>query len=347
MKKLPGRHKNIFIGPVGILLTIIFSVSPVLAEEMTAAERLQLADDLCGSVVRNLAEGRETCNCDVIQKAAELADDAAALVSQVAAEAEKIGNMELAQQAYDMANNVVGAAVVSIAQTRTYCAKTNTRLTTATCFCDCRSVREALVLAVRLASLVSEARAHAKETGDINLQDACEMGYTVGAALADTTETCRYCARTSNYPANVACLCDCELTQESLKLADELAILASEVAAEAEEAGGGEPALAQCAYDMANAVEAALSHMTETGMYCAQTSMETEIVACSERNRAKAEEIARFNAQTIETAIAAGALPGLPEAYEAPEAAEAADVGPPVEDELPIRDHEQPPASPV
>jgi hypothetical protein len=209
--------------------------------------------------------------------------------------------------------------------------------------CNCELLKEALELADKLAILVSGAAAEAKKTGSIQLsQNACKMGNTVGATLSHITETYRYCARTSIDQENVACLCDCKLAQQALELANELAILVSGAAAEAEKAGSIE--LAQCAYNMANTIEAGLTDISETSMYCARTSTDLETVTCCEQNRAKAEEIAKLNNETIQMTLAAGAIPELPEAYEEPEAT---DVEPPVEDELPIRDHEQPPASPV
>jgi hypothetical protein len=112
---------------------------------MTAAEKLQLADDLCGRAVKRLAEGREICDCEVIQEALELANDAAALVSQVAAEAEKAGNMKLAQQACDMASNVVRAAVTFITETCIYCAQTSPDPETVACCEDSRAKAERVV----------------------------------------------------------------------------------------------------------------------------------------------------------------------------------------------------------
>jgi hypothetical protein len=136
--------------------------------------------------------------------------------------------------------------------------------------------------------------------------------------------------------------CDCELLVESLELANEAAVLVWAVAAELDKTGDID--LAQRTHDLVtNVVGATVAFIRETCTHCPQTSLILETVECFEQNCLKAEEIARFNAKTIDTTIAAGALPGLPEA----EAAEATDVGPPIEDELPIRDHEQPPASPV
>jgi len=164
-----------------------------------------------------------------------------------------------------------------------------------------------------------------RETATEKLQLADELSTTALKKAAKARETC-----------------NCELLKEALELADKLAILVSGAAAEAEKAGSIE--LAQCAYNMANTIEAGLTDISETSMYCARTSTDLETVTCCEQNRAKAEEIAKLNNETIQMTLAAGAIPELPEAYEEPEAT---DVEPPVEDELPIRDHEQPPASPV
>ena len=197
MRRLLECQRYIFLSFFSGLLIMGFLIPSVRAQEMTAAERLEVADDLSIKAVKRAAEAGETCNCELLQEALQLADKAAATVSEVAAEAENTGDIELAQSAYNMTTNIVGAAV-------------------------------ALII-----------------------------------------ETCTYCA---------------------------------------------------------------------------QTSPDLETVACCEEKRAKAEEIARLNNEAIERTLAAGAIPGLPEAYEEPEGPS---VEPPVEDELPIRDHEQPPASPI
>jgi hypothetical protein len=137
--------------------------------------------------------------------------------------------------------------------------------------------------------------------------------------------------------------CNCELLDEALESVNRAAVLLSEVAAEAENAGNID--LAQSAYNTAtNIVGAAVGLIIETCAYCGQASLNLETVACSGEKRVRAEEISRFNDKTIQTTLGAGAIPGLPEAYDEPEAP---NVEPPVEDESPIRDHEQPPASPV
>jgi hypothetical protein len=165
-----------------------------------------------------------------------------------------------------------------------------------------------------------------EETGTEKLQLAHELSTTALKKAAKARE-----------------MCDCEELQEGLALAKKAAVLILEVAAEAENTGNIE--LAQSAYNMTTKiVGAAVALIIEICTYCAQTSLDPETVACCEQSRAKAEEIAGLNNKTIDTTLAAGAIPELPEAYEEPETPT---VEPPVEDELPIRDHEQPPASPV
>ncbi len=165
-----------------------------------------------------------------------------------------------------------------------------------------------------------------KETATEKLQLADELSTAALKKAAKAGETC-----------------NCELLKEALQLADKAAVTVSEVAAEAGKTGNIK--LAQDVYNMAtNVVGAAVALIIETCTYCAQTSLDPETVACCEQSRAKAEEIAGLNNKTIDTTLAAGVIPELPEAYEEPEAT---GVEPPVEDELPIRDHEQPPASPV
>ena len=208
--------------------------------------------------------------------------------------------------------------------------------------CDCEPVREALRLANKAALLVSEVAAEAEKTGNMELaQSAYNVANTIARVLSLFGETCTYCTRTSSEPEIVVCCCDCELVEKLLELADEIASLASEAATEAKNTGNVE--LAQSIYSIASRIGVALTHIADICRYCTQTSMEVETVACAERNRSKAEEIASLNAQTTETAIAAGAIPGEPEPYIPPETS----AEPFVEPDLPFRDHEQPPASPI
>ena len=192
-----NSQRHVFLGFFCGLSILALSVSPLLAQDMTAEEKLKLSDDLSTKAVKMAAMAREFCNCELLDEALESANRAAVLLSELAAEAENTGNIDLAQTAYNTATNVVGAAVGLI------------------------------------------------------------------------IDTCAHCGR---------------------------------------------------------------------------TSLNLETVACSGEKRARAEEISKLNDETIQTALGAGAIPGLTEAYDQPEAP---NVEPPVEDEEPIQDHEQPPASPV
>jgi hypothetical protein len=137
--------------------------------------------------------------------------------------------------------------------------------------------------------------------------------------------------------------CDCVLLRKAVGSVNEAAVLVSEVAAEAESIGSME--LAQQAYDMVTkVVGAAVAFMRETCTYCPKTSLDLVIVRCFEENGSRVEEIGTLNNETIEAALAAGAVPGPPEPFVEPEAA-GEDAS--VEDEPPIQDSEQPPASPT
>ena len=149
--------------------------------------------------------------------------------------------------------------------------------------------------------------------------------------------------RAAKRAAEARKFCDCELLVEALELANEAAVLVSAVAAELEKTGNID--LAQRTHDIVtNVVGATVAFIRETCTYCPQTSLTLESVECFEQNCLKAEEIDRLINETIEATLFAGALPGPPEPFVEPEAP---GDGAPVEDELPIRDHEQPPASPV
>jgi hypothetical protein len=165
-----------------------------------------------------------------------------------------------------------------------------------------------------------------EETGTEKLQRADDLSVKAAKRAAEARESC-----------------DCELLVETLELVYEAAVLVSELAAEAENTGSMD--LAQRAHDMVtNVVGAAVAFIGETCTYCRQTSLGLETVECFEENCSKAEEIGRLNNETVEATLAAGAVPGPPEPFVEPEAPGGDDS---VEDEPPIRDHEQPPASPV
>ena len=119
-----------------------FLVSSALAQEMTAEEKLEVADDLSIKAVKRAAEARETCNCELFEEALESANRAAVLLSEVAAEAENTGNIDLARSTYNTATNVVGAAVGLIIETCAYCGQTRLDLETVACSGEKRRAKE-------------------------------------------------------------------------------------------------------------------------------------------------------------------------------------------------------------
>ena len=155
---------------------------------------------------------------------------------------------------------------------------------------------------------------------------------------------------------------------EKLQKAEELSIRASEIAAQAEDAGDaglakkalelaikasrlvsevvseartGNTDLAQKAINMAVRVGAAITRVKTAGTYIARTSTDPEVVADAKKVVERAEGLDRLNNETIWIALA---TPGTrpPEGYVPPEVP-GREI--PVQEEPPIQDTE--PASPV
>jgi hypothetical protein len=155
---------------------------------------------------------------------------------------------------------------------------------------------------------------------------------------------------------------------EKLQKAEELSIRASEIAAQAEDAGDaglakkalelaikasrlvsevvseartGNTDLAQKAINMAVRVGAAITRVKTAGTYIARTSTDPKVVADAKKVVEKAEGLDRLNNETIWIALA---TPGTrpPEGYVPPEVP-GREI--PVQEEPPIQDTE--PASPV
>jgi hypothetical protein len=147
MRRLLTCQKHAFTGLSIGLLMMAFWVCPALGQEKTAAEKLQVANDLSVRAVRTAAEAREQCGCALFQEAVALDDEASILIAEIAVEAEKTGSLELAQNAYDMATNVVGAGVAFIREICTYCPQTSLSLETVECFeAGCSAAEDIWVL---------------------------------------------------------------------------------------------------------------------------------------------------------------------------------------------------------
>jgi hypothetical protein len=132
--------------------------------------------------------------------------------------------------------------------------------------------------------------------------------------------------------------CACDLLKEALEAIDEATALLSEAVAEAVRTDN--EVLAQRVYYVAtNIVEPAIYLIGEVSRYCARATFELEEIGCFGQTGEGAVAAELLNNETILAAIGAGAIPEAPEA-EAPEEE-------PMPDEEYIRDHEQPPASPI
>lgn len=134
--------------------------------------------------------------------------------------------------------------------------------------------------------------------------------------------------------------CDCGLLKEALEAIDKATDLLSEAVAEAKDTGS--EVLAQRVYYVAtNIVEPAIYLIDETSKYCTQATRDAESLGCFGQTEEGAADAERLNNETIRLALGAGAVPSA-EVPEAPAPKE-----PPIPDEEKIRDHEQPPASPI
>jgi hypothetical protein len=132
---------------------------------------------------------------------------------------------------------------------------------------------------------------------------------------------------------------DAELAKKALELAIKASRLVSEVVSEAQRTGNTD--LAQKAINMAVRVGAAITRVKTAGIYIARTSTDPKVVADAKKVVEKAEGLDRLNNETIWIALA---TPGTrpPEGYVPPEVP-GREI--PVQEEPPIQDTE--PASPV
>jgi hypothetical protein len=132
--------------------------------------------------------------------------------------------------------------------------------------------------------------------------------------------------------------CDCGLLKEALEDIDQATALLLQAVAEAGDTGND--VLAQRVYYVAtNIVEPSIYLISEVSRYCAQATFELEEIGCFGQTGEGAVVAELLNNETIRLAIGAGAIPDAP----VPEARQED----PVPDEEYIRDHEQPPASPI
>jgi hypothetical protein len=110
-----------FLRVIPLLLLSFALVRPALAEEMTTAGKIKMADNASILAVKQAAESRATCNPALLNHAVESINQAATLMSEVAVEADNTGDLALAQDIYDMAANVVGRGIGFIKEVCMHC----------------------------------------------------------------------------------------------------------------------------------------------------------------------------------------------------------------------------------
>ena len=103
------------------ILLLALSVSPVLAQEMSTAGKIKLADVSSILAVKRAAESRAKCDPALLRRAVESINQAATLMSEVVVEADNTGDLGLAQQVYDMATNTVGQGIGFIKEVCMHC----------------------------------------------------------------------------------------------------------------------------------------------------------------------------------------------------------------------------------
>ncbi|HUV50167.1 MAG TPA: hypothetical protein VMW78_04005 [Anaerolineae bacterium] len=127
MKKFLKTHHakdklKIFI--VGFL-AIMFLVVPVLAQEMSAEEKLAKAMELSTQAYEMAIKAQETGAVELAKEALAIASEASRLIADVASYAGETGNAELAQAAMNMTSNL-DAAINQIRAAAQYIAQTST-----------------------------------------------------------------------------------------------------------------------------------------------------------------------------------------------------------------------------
>jgi len=117
-------HLSALSSRESLLLSFLF-VPTAVAQEMSAAGKIKMADAASILAVKQAAESRATCNPALLKRAAESINQAAVLISEVVVEADNTGNLSLAQEVYDMAANIVGQGIGFIKEVCMHCVRTS------------------------------------------------------------------------------------------------------------------------------------------------------------------------------------------------------------------------------
>ena len=290
---------------------------------------------------KNQEEGEKSycCDCDLVKATLRLAKDIAALSRDAAAYAKETNYKKLSRTAYACANTVA-SALADISGACACCSPGGGGGGSGCC-CDCDLPLETVRVGKEIAFLVLAETEVAQETRDRDLAgEAYKAGRAVGETLWHMTESWMswiFCNQGRGGASAWLCFCDCRLIEETMTLGETMELLVSKAAGLAEQEKN--PDLVQDAYDMANAFGKAVRGVGHIATHCYRTSMELSYVDCCREALALAEKMSERNGKIVAHLIELGATPERPGAP--------GDPGPPTEDELPIRDHEQPSFSPV
>jgi hypothetical protein len=121
---MPKLLPTLIISSILILSCVV--VPAAVAQEMSAADKMDMADDAASLAVKRAAEARARCNPAFLRGAVESIRQAATLVSEAVIEAENTGRLALAQEAYGMATNIVGQGIGFIREVCMHCTRGGT-----------------------------------------------------------------------------------------------------------------------------------------------------------------------------------------------------------------------------
>jgi len=296
-------------------------------------------------VRKKTVEGRTAycCDCELVKEALKLARAVITLSAGGLTEAANSNNLELGRVAYATAN-AIGEAVTDFSGACACCSPGKEDDEGAGCCCDCQLPLETVTLAKDIAFVILEETSVAQKTKDMDLsRQAYRAALGVGEALWHVTESWMswiYCTESRLGSRARLCFCDCGLVEETMALGENVESLVSKAVNLAEQEK--DPDLVQEAYNMANAFDKGMTGVGQVATYCIRTSMDLAYVTCCRTGLETTDKMTERNREIIDKLITLGATPEGPV-----EKIEAEAPPPPILDEIPIRDHEQPPYSRV
>ena len=311
------------------------------------AQALRTIGDACRTCCarRKTVEGKTAycCDCELVKEALKLAKAVITLSAGGLTEVANNNNLELGRVVYATANTI-GEAVADLSGACACCSPGKEDDGNTGCCCDCQLPLETVTLAKDIVFVILEETSVAQKTKDVDLsRQAYRAAVAVGEALWHVTESWMswiYCTESRLGSRAWLCFCDCGLVEETVTLGENLESLVSKAVNLAEQEK--DPDLVQEAYNMANAFDKGMKGVGQVAVYCIRSSMELAYVTCCRAGLETTDKMTERNKEIIDKLITLGATPEEPV-----EKIEAEAPPPPILDEIPIRDYEQPPFSPV